>query len=381
MIWTLVALIPYRTFPNLGRRPLRIVCLAPFPVARRPAVGLQKESVPVATMPPHRRAPGRSRRPGGLRRVVHRLLTLVAAVAVGAGALVVPASAEPSVDEIEAAIEKQWRQLEPTIEQYNKVRAQKAANVKKAAALQKKIAPLALESELAMNRVGDLASRYYITGPSQEIGALLVNADPDVLGEQLAMLDRLAAAERKQLEGVLAIRKKYDDQKATLDALIATQAKQERELAAKKKQIDAEIKRLESSLPVTTVKTEKCPTINGVVSEAARIAIKTACAQVGDPYVWGADGPNSFDCSGLTQYAYKAAGIYLTHFTGAQWNEGKAIPRSEARPGDLVFFFSDLHHMGLYLGNDKMVHAPRAGKPVNVSSINTMPVAGFRRPG
>ena len=61
-----------------------------------------------------------------------------------------------------------------------------------------------------------------------------------------------------------------------------------------------------------------------MVSAPARTAIKTACAQVGKPYVWGATGPNSFDCSGLTQYAYKAAGIYLTHYTGAQWNEGKA---------------------------------------------------------
>ncbi|MFG3422100.1 NlpC/P60 family protein [Micromonospora sp. NPDC048063] len=337
--------------------------------------------MPVATMPPHRHAPGRSARPGGLRRAAHRLLTLLAAAVVGVGALAAPAYAEPSVDEIEAAIDKKWEQLEPTIEQYNKVRAQLKVNRKKSADLEKKIQPLALETELAMDRVGDLAARYYISGPSQEIGALLVSAKPDTLTEQLTLLDRLAAQERKQLEGVTKVRDKFDAEKQKLDALIVAQTKQQNDLAAKKKQIDADIKKLEASLPVTTVKTEKCPTINGVVSEAARTAIKTACAQVGDPYVWGATGPNSFDCSGLTQYAYKAAGIHLTHFTGAQWNEGKAIPRSEARPGDLVFFFSDLHHVGLYLGNDKMVHAPRAGKPVNVSSINTMPVAGFRRPG
>ncbi|MCX4387548.1 NlpC/P60 family protein [Micromonospora peucetia] len=332
-------------------------------------------------MPPHRRAPGRSARPGGLRRVAHRLLTLVAAAAVGAGMLAAPAYAEPSVDEIEAAIDQKWRQLEPTIEQYNKVRAQLKVNTKKSTELEKKIQPLALESELAMDRVGDLASRYYMSGPSHDIGALLVSAKPDTLTEQLTMLDRLAANERKQLQGVTTLREKYDGEKQKLDTLIATQKKQETDLGAKKKQIDVDIKKLEASLPVTTVKTEKCPTINGVVSDAARTAIRTACAQIGDPYVWGAVGPNSFDCSGLTQYAYKAAGIHLTHFTGAQWNEGKAIPRSEARPGDLVFFFSDLHHVGLYLGNDKMVHAARAGKPVNVSSINTMPVAGFRRPG
>ncbi|MGC5028342.1 NlpC/P60 family protein [Micromonospora sp. DT229] len=332
-------------------------------------------------MPLHRPAPGWPRRPGGLRRAAHRLVVLVAAAAVGAGLIAAPAYAEPSVEEIERQIDKQWQQLEPTIEQYNKVRSQLRVNRKKAGDLQKKIQPLALEAELAMNRVADLASRYYVNGPSQELGAVLLNAKPDMLGEQMALLERLAAYERQQLEGVMKVRKKYDDQKAKLDALIADQETKEKQLAAKKKQIDAKIKQLERSLPVTTVRTTNCPTINGVVSEAARTAIKVACAQVGKPYVWGATGPNSFDCSGLTQYAYKAAGIYLTHFTGAQWNEGKAISRAEARPGDLVFFRSDLSHVGLYLGNNQMVHAPRAGKPVNVSPITTMPVAGFRRPG
>jgi cell wall-associated NlpC family hydrolase len=306
---------------------------------------------------------------------------LVAAAAVGAGMIAVPAQAEPTVDEIEAQIDKKWEELEPTIEKYNKVRAQLNVNRKKSSELQKKIEPLALQSELALNRVGDLASRYYMSGPSQEIGALLVSAKPDTLTEQLTLLDRLAAQERKQVEGVLAVRAKYDGEKQKLDALIATQTKQQSELAAKKKQIDAEIKKLEASMPKTTVKTAGCPTINGVVSAAAQKAIRTACQQVGDPYVWGATGPNAFDCSGLTQYAYKSAGIYLTHHTGDQWNEGKAVSRADARAGDLVFFYSGLSHVGLYLGNNQMVHAPRAGKPVQVSSINTMPVAGFRRPG
>jgi cell wall-associated NlpC family hydrolase len=295
--------------------------------------------------------------------------------------LTAPAYAEPSVDEIEAQIDKQWERLEPTIEQHNKVRAQLKVNKKKSEELQKKIEPLELETELAMNRVGDLASRYYISGPSQELGALLISTKPGTLAEQLTILDRLAAQERKQVEGVLAVRAKYDAEKLKLDTLIATQEKQTKELAEKKKHINSEIKRLQASMPKTVVSTPGCPTVTGVVSAAARTAIRTACAQVGKPYVWGATGPNAFDCSGLTQYAYRAAGISLTHFTGAQWNEGRAIPRSEARPGDLVFFFSDLHHVGLYLGNDQMVHAPRAGKPVQVASINHMPVAGFRRPG
>ncbi|SCG47279.1 Cell wall-associated hydrolase, NlpC family [Micromonospora halophytica] len=335
----------------------------------------------MATMPLHRHAQGQPpTRPAALRRAARRLITLVAAVVVGAGMLAVPAHAAPTPEEIEAAIDKQWEQLEPTIEQYNKVRAQLKKDRKKAAELQKKIEPLALQTELALNRVGAMASRYYMTGPSQDIGALLVSAKPDVLTEQLTYLDRLAAQERKDLQVVIDAKQKLDDEKGKLDALIAAEVKQEKELAAKKTQINAEIKRLQASMPKTTVKVAGCPTINGVVSSAAQTAIRVACQQVGDPYVWGADGPDSFDCSGLTQYAYKAAGISLTHHTGDQWNEGRAIPRSEARPGDLVFFFSDLHHMGLYLGNDIMVHAPRTGKPVQVTSINYMPVAGFRRP-
>ncbi|WP_307804055.1 C40 family peptidase [Micromonospora echinofusca] len=337
--------------------------------------------MPVALLPPYRPSPDQqSTRRGGLRRLARQLTTVVAAVVVGTGLLTAaPVHAEPSVDEIEAQIDKQWEQLEPTIEQYNKVRSQLKVNRQKSDDLQKKIEPLALQSQLALNRVGVIAARYYMTGRSGELNALLATGKPDNLAEQLAMLDRLAAHERAQIAGVIAIRDKYDAEKQKLDTLIATQVKQERDLATKKKQIDTEIKRLQASLPKTVVMTTKCPTVTGVVSAKAAIAIKTACAQVGDPYVWGATGPNAFDCSGLTQYAYKAAGIYLTHFTGAQWREGKAISSSEARPGDLVFFFSDLHHVGLYLGNGLMVHAPRAGKPVNVSPIKYMPVAGFRR--
>ncbi|MEU1687217.1 NlpC/P60 family protein [Micromonospora sp. NPDC005707] len=334
----------------------------------------------MATMPPERHAPSQPPvRPAGTRRVVRRLLTLVAAVAVGAGMLTAPAHAAPSVDEIDAQIDKQWEKLEPTIEQYNKVRSQLKVNKKKSADLQKKMVPLELESALAMNKVGDIAARYYIQGPSQDLGALLVSTRPGTLAEQLVILDRLADDQRKQIAGVLAVRDKYNKQKQKLDALIATELKQEKDLATKKKQIDSEIKRLTAMLPVTSIRPAGCPAIDGVVSSAARTAIKTACAQVGDPYVWGATGPNSFDCSGLTQYAYKAAGISLTHFTGAQWNEGRKVSRSDARPGDLVFFGSDLHHVGLYLGNGVMVHAPRTGKPVQVSSISTQPLAGFVR--
>jgi cell wall-associated NlpC family hydrolase len=93
-----------------------------------------------------------------------------------------------------------------------------------------------------------------------------------------------------------------------------------------------------------------------------------ALAQVGKPYQWGAEGPNSFDCSGLVAYAYAAAGISLEHYTGAQWAETTQIPLADAQAGDLIFF-NGLGHVGIYLGNGMMVDAPHTGANVQVESI------------
>ena len=92
-------------------------------------------------------------------------------------------------------------------------------------------------------------------------------------------------------------------------------------------------------------------------------------AQIGKPYVFGASGPNAFDCSGLTMYAYQAAGVSLPHFTGAQWAQGRKVSRGDLRPGDLVFFGGDLHHVGIYIGNNQMVDAPNSRSVVRVEAL------------
>ena len=108
-------------------------------------------------------------------------------------------------------------------------------------------------------------------------------------------------------------------------------------------------------------------------------ALRWALSRVGDPYVWGAAGPNAFDCSGLVLWAYAQVGISLLHYTGDQWNEGEHISRDQLEPGDLVFFFSDLSHVGLYVGNGLMVDAPTFGIPVHVEPIYWSAFAGAVR--
>jgi cell wall-associated NlpC family hydrolase len=114
-------------------------------------------------------------------------------------------------------------------------------------------------------------------------------------------------------------------------------------------------------------------------SEAAQRAVDTALAQLGDPYVWAAGGPNAFDCSGLTQYAYAAAGVRLPHSSKAQSTMGTAVSRSGLQPGDLVFFRSPVSHVGMYIGEGKMVHAATFGKPVQITSVDMAGYAGARR--
>jgi cell wall-associated NlpC family hydrolase len=108
-------------------------------------------------------------------------------------------------------------------------------------------------------------------------------------------------------------------------------------------------------------------------------ALRWALTKLGDPYVWGAAGPSAFDCSGLVMWAYAQVGISLMHFTGDQWNEGQHISRSELQPGDLVFFFADLGHVGMYIGNGLMVDAPTFGQPVQVQPVFWSAYAGAVR--
>lgn len=120
-------------------------------------------------------------------------------------------------------------------------------------------------------------------------------------------------------------------------------------------------------------------TDSGYATKAAKV-INFAEAQIGKPYVWGATGPDSYDCSGLTQDAWKAAGITLPRTTWDQVKVGTTVKTADAKPGDLVFFYDDISHVGIYIGDGKMIHAPKPGTNVRVESIYYMPIHSVVRP-
>jgi cell wall-associated NlpC family hydrolase len=327
------------------------------------------------------------------------VLTALHAVAftaiAGATALLVslaPAYADPAPapGDVEAQIEQKWNTLEPTIEQYNGVHSQLAANKAKSDNLQAQLQPLQLQVDIAMSKVSDIAAGVYKGGPGSTFNAVLATSSPTSLADQLTMLNMIARTQRDQISSVASVRDKYAGDKKSLDNLIAQQAKQDADLGAKKKQIEDQISQLQrlrqqaygsSGNATGALKPVNCPV--EYVGGPAGIAASRACSLIGKPYIWAAAGPSGYDCSGLTMAAWAAAGVRMDHLASTQRARSKRITRAELRTGDLVFFGSDTHHVGIYVGGNWMVHAPHTGDYVRMAQLTgyyANNVSGYGRP-
>ncbi|MEC4015995.1 C40 family peptidase [Streptomyces sp. H27-D2] len=198
------------------------------------------------------------------------------------------------------------------------------------------------------------------------------------LGEARELLSKLTAAEKAKLAAIEREKEAAAQRKA--DALARQQAEKERkdEQARKaREQGKGGDGGSESGSGGSTGGDTGDP---GKYATKAEKAIAFARQQMGKPYVWGAAGPNSYDCSGLTQGAWKAAGVSLPRTTWDQVKVGTRVATGDLKPGDLVFFYDDISHVGLYIGGGKMIHAPKPGASVRIESIYYMPIYGSVRP-
>ncbi|RKF27473.1 glycoside hydrolase [Micromonospora globbae] len=342
-----------------------------------------------APRPPSNRSARADRATGVPRPRWSRFTTALAAlvgVAVVLTGGVTAAHADPSVAEIERQIDEDWNKLEPVIEKHNATRQELAAKRKQADALAKRIKPLQVQVDQAMDKVGALAARAYKGENLSTVNAMLGSRSPSELMGQLELLDRFAQTQQKDVQQVAQLRDELVRQKEPLDTLVAQLTRTEAQLAAKKKQINAEIDRLQK-LRIKVygnggggpLRPAPCPAT--YPGGAAGVAVKFACAQIGKPYVWGADGPDSYDCSGLVLAAWAKAGVSLPHNAAQQRRVTKTVSRGDLRPGDLVFYYSDLHHVGMYVGGGWVVHASQAGVPVKMKKVDDGPIHSFGRPG
>jgi peptidoglycan DL-endopeptidase CwlO len=213
------------------------------------------------------------------------------------------------------------------------------------------------------------------------LAALEHSAETDLaaLGEKEKQLKSLTAASDKKLDQAKKVLAKLtaDQQKQLAEAEKKATAKANAEGRAKTKataKANAEGR--------ATTKAPRDSTGGSATGSSKGVkALAYAKAQLGEPYARSGAGPSSWDCSGLTMMAWGSVGVSLPHSSGQQYRRGRPVAKSDLQLGDLVFFYSDISHVGLYAGNGQVIHAPRPGKSVEYIKMSYMPYAGARRPG
>jgi cell wall-associated NlpC family hydrolase len=317
---------------------------------------------------------------------VQRLLRLLlcAGIAIGVFLPATAAYAEPTPEQLEQQIQQAHDALEHVVEDYNRITEELAATQAAAAALEEKLKELEAKYDSARGDVGELAATAYKNGGAlSSIGIVLGATDSAALARQVATMDRVSRSRQQDIAGYTQVKQQYEAERKRLADLLTAQTQQQKQIAEKKAAIEAEIKRLEDlerRLPANRTggssgETPKTPP-SGTGKGA--IAVKYAYAQLGKMYRFGAAGPTNFDCSGLTQQAWKQAGVSLPHNAAQQYQRTAHIVRSQLQPGDLVYY-NNFGHVGLYIGNNQIIHASRTGQPVAVRAIQS-PIA-YSRPG
>ncbi|TFI24713.1 glycoside hydrolase [Streptomyces sp. 4R-3d] len=345
-----------------------------------------------------------------------------------------PAEPKPSVEEVQKKVDDLYRQAGTATQQYNKAKEATDTQRKSVERVLDDVAKSADKVNEARRALGTYAAAQYRAGAVGPTAALMFADSPESYFEQTQLMDRLterqqeavedfqkeqrSAAEQrakatKSLEtltesqdslklGKQKVQNKLaaarsllseltEQEKARLAALERKKEEEARRKAeAKAKEEAAERKRQEAAReaeqpPATGGGTDTgsgggSGAADGTYAAKAEKVLAFARAQIGKPYVWGATGPSSYDCSGLTGAAWKAAGVQLPRTTWDQVKVGKRVATADLLPGDLVFFYDDISHVGIYKGDGKMIHAPKPGANVREESIYYMPIYGSVRP-
>jgi len=322
--------------------------------------------------------------------VMRSIFSLAVAVAVVSPALMLtatPASAQDTLGEVDAEIDERFRDLEPIIEDYNAARIELKAKEKEADELAEELEPLQEEVDAAQAEVSDIAVYTYKGGNLTAVNALLTTGSPLTIADQLAVLDQFARSQRATIDEAAAAMAEYETEQSELDEAIDELSAMEDELSEQADEIEAEIDELkdlreellgDQVAPASSGNAGACPSYDP--GGAAGTAIRFACAQIGKSYSYGASGPGSYDCSGLTSAAWAEAGVSLPHNAAAQRDATAYVERSDLQPGDLVFYYSDLSHVAMYAGDGYVMEASNPSRALGMSPIDQKPVHSYGRP-
>ncbi|GAA1475932.1 C40 family peptidase [Nocardioides aestuarii] len=324
-----------------------------------------------------------------------RLISVLSGAALVATVSLVPgtAQADPDIDDVQARVDDLYHEAEAAQERYHDAKLELDELQQDLTSLKADQKRQDRQMEAARDLVRDSIIRQYQGESMSAVGEVFVSDDPSAFLDQLSTLtsyndlqsqmfsaysreakalDIRQGATQQRLDEIAAVEKQLSQEKATVDEKLADAKELLSELEAEEREA---LEREEAASRDTT----RLPDV--AASGNAAAAVNYAMAQVGDAYVYGAAGPDAFDCSGLTMMAWAQAGVSLPHSSSGQYGSGPHVAASALQPGDLVFYYQPISHVGMYIGNGMIVHAANPGSGVTTAGLYSMPYSGAVRPG
>ena len=332
----------------------------------------------------------------------HKRLTtaFAGALLVGAVAFVPtsPAQAEPDIDDVQARVDKLYHEAEQASERHNDARIELEELQRELDAVRADQQRQDEQMSSVREQVRDSIVRTYQGQNLSAVGQVVVADDPSAFLAQMSTLSAYDGLQDQLFDTYSLEVEALDIRRQATAAQAAELAAVEEELAEEKATIDEKVDEAEALLSRLEAeerealeareavvsrdaqRTETAP-VSVPASGRAAAAVQYALAQVGKSYVYGAAGPSAFDCSGLTMMAWRQAGVSLPHSSSAQYGGGTKVSTSALQPGDLVYYYSPISHVGIYIGNGQIVDAANPSTGVRITSVNSMPLVGATRPG
>ncbi|WP_369373173.1 NlpC/P60 family protein [Streptomyces sp. cg36] len=330
---------------------------------------------------------GSHRRPKNPSRARVTVFTATAAAAVALSSQAANAApAKPSKDEVKAKVDALYHQAEKATEEYNGANEKQTTLQKEVATLQDQVARGQAELNTLRNGLGSLASAQYRSGGLDPSLALFLSADPDSYLDKASAVDQLSAKQTQALEAIQAKQRTLAQKRAEATRKLADLAKVRQTVGERKQAFQGKLAEAQKLLnTLTAAERAKIQQDDKRASRDAgqRVdlgsekpgsgrgfaALKAAATQIGKPYQSGHEGPDSYDCSGLTQWAFAQVNVHISRVTYTQINDGSPVSFSQLAPGDLVFF-NNLLHVGIYAGDGMVLHAPKPGAFVRYEKMS-----------
>lgn len=328
------------------------------------------------------------KRPAAFAATLIAVLTALAAVLIGPS-LTPSANAKPNLETVKKQVDALDREAEAASERYNEAKVKVDQTQTKLKALSSDLARQQAVVDSMRERVAALVVDQFSGNTLSTAGQLVLSTNPDAFLDNLNAVSAYNSQRGQVMQDYSIQLDRLKLRKAAAETEASRLADLEKQMLGDKQEIDKKAAKARALLDDLEAEARakllggdysgSIPTFSGN-SNAAK-ALRYALAQVGKSYVYGAAGPSAFDCSGLTMRAWGTAGVGLPHSSRAQQGSGMRVSEADLAPGDLVFYYSPVSHVGLYLGNGLIVHAANPAAGVRVSPLHSMPYVGAVRPG